>query len=568
MPDLRRSLLQHDAELLRVIADQWGVELAGLDHRSAAAHLAEVILEVDLPAEIDALPAGEQSALNALLAAGGRLLAAPFFRRFGDIRPLGSGSLARQAPWLEPTGPAEALWYRGLLFRTFERTGLGSQEFAYLSDDVRERLPVPAAPAGPQLLPVPDPEKIEQRPPAVGLVDDCCTLLAYVQRYPVPVGPPPALPEEEMTPFLRYKEYARLRMIWALALDAGLLQAGEEVIRPHAENAPSWLQAPYPEQMARLAKSWLQSDGWNDLWHVPTLRPEPTGWQNDPRLPRQLVLNILGAIEPGTWWQVDSLPSAVKEVNPDFQRTAGEYDAWYLRDAASGEYLLGYENWDRVEGALLRFLVTGPLCWLELVDLGQDTRTGAVVAFRPTPAGRAFAQVQSVPYPSGPVQARIRVQPDATVVVPAATDRFVRFQVARLSDWEPWEVKGSQAVYHYRLTPRSLARAKETGIPLRRALTFLSGKSGQPLPESLRRAVESWEEEGVRIRVRQTTLLVVKDAEVLEALRAAPGVRPLLGEVVGPLAVTVRPGERDRLLAAVAELGYLSDVEEETNPPD
>src|SRR5579859_5992190 len=40
--------------------------------------------------------------------------------------------------------------------------------------------------------------------------------------------------------------------------------------------------------------------------------------------------------------------SAVKEEEPDFQRPAGNYDSWYIRDAQSGEYLRGFESWDRV----------------------------------------------------------------------------------------------------------------------------------------------------------------------------------------------------------------------------
>jgi hypothetical protein len=561
MVDLQRSLVQHDGALLRVIGESWGIDLTGLSPRLAAERLAQTMLASDLPAEIADLPAGEQSVIEALQAAGGRILADSFFRQFGSVRPFGPGRLARERPWDSPASPAEALWYRGLIFRAFEQTELGSQEYVYLPDEIRAALPAPsmAPTAGLHLAAVTGP--ITGRPVAAGLVDDCCTLLAYVQQSPLSVHPHPAPPVESLMPYMRYKDRARLQMIWILALDAGLLHTDDSAVRPHPQVTRAWLQAPHPEQAAMLVQAWLDGDRWNDLWHVPSLRPEPTGWQNDPCAPRRLMLDLLAGLDSKKWWQLESLLAGVKASHPDFLRAAGDYDTWYICDATTGEYLHGFGFWDRVEGALLRFLVTGPLAWLEIVELGED-QNGDVVAFRPTPAGRAFAQVRSFPYPAGPAEARIRVYADATVSVPASVNRFTRFQVARLTDWEPLAIK--ETTYRYRLTPRSLARARQAGIPLERALSFLASRSGRPLPEPVRKAVEAWEEHGAQIQLREVKLLQARDEAVLDRLRTAPNVRPLLGEAVGPLAVIVRTTDWSRLISAIAELGLLSEVEDAT----
>lgn len=560
MHDLRHSLRLHDIELLRVIGESWGADLVGLSQRAAAGQLAQVMLEADWPAEIADLSAEEQAAVQALLAAGGRILADSFARQFGAIRPFGPGRLARERPWVNPDGPAEALWYHGLLFRAFEQTELGSREFVYLPDDLRLALPAPAgAPTVKQPQLVPAAGQILRHPPSAGLVDDCCTLLAFTQRFAVSCHPHAAVPEESLLPYICYKDRARLQMIWALALDAGLLHVDDKTVRPHPQIARAWLQAPYPEQAATLVQTWLDSQRWNDLWQVPSLRPEPTGWQNDPLCPRRLLLEILESLDSATWWQLDSLLTGVKATHPDFQRAASEYDVWYICDASTGEYLRGFQFWDQVEGALLRYLVTGPLAWLEMVELGKDAN-GAIVAFRPTPAGRTFAQAKSFPYPAGPAKVRIRVYADATVVIPAAVDRFTRFQVARLTDWEP--LAAGETIYRYRLTPRSLDRSKRAGIPLERSLTFLASRSGRPLPDSVKKAVESWQEHGAQIRLCEVKLLQVEDAAVLEQLCAAPNVRPLLGEIVGPLAVIVRTADWSCLVSAIAELGLLSEIED------
>jgi hypothetical protein len=75
-------------------------------------------------------------------------------------------------------------------------------------------------------------------------------------------------------------------------------------------------------------------------------------------------------------------------------------------------------------------------------------------------------------------------------------------------------------------------------------------------------AVASWKSQGAQVRLLQVTLLQVRTVAVLDQLRAAPQVRPLLGETIGPLAITVRTADWPRLVSALAELGLLCELEE------
>ncbi|MBN1314137.1 MAG: helicase-associated domain-containing protein [Anaerolineales bacterium] len=559
MSDLRRALSQHDIMLLQVIAESWGVDTSGLSRRQLAGQLANHILTVDWVSEFAELAENEQHALNSLLVAGGKMLATPFHRQFGSIRLFGPGRLVRDRPWTAPVGPAEGLWYRGLLFMTFEQTELGSQQVVFIPDDLIVKLPAPV-PENPhlQLVPASEQQTIVRRPPSTGLVDDCCTVLAFTQRYLVQALPQPDIPAESILHYMRYKDRARFEMIWALALDAGLLHTSGEAIRPHAQSARNWLQLPIPRQAAIMVQTWLKSSRWNELEQTPGLILEPTGWKNDPDIVRQFALDCLREMDTDNWVLLDSFPQAVKLARPDFQRTGGEYDSWYIRDAQSGEYVMGFQHWDRVEGALLRFLVTGPLFWLELVELGEDPANQAIY-FRPTKAGRTFAEVHSFPYPLGPTQVRIQVNTDATITVPAAIDSFTRFQVARLVEWEP--LGANDSVYRYRLTPHSLERAVAAEISLDRAFDFLATKNGKPLPEPVKMAVKTWREKGAQVQVRQVSVLQVTDAAIMDQLRSSPKVRRYLGEPLGECAVTVKTSNRGQLVRAIAELGLLADVD-------
>ncbi len=559
MRDLRLSLAQHETATLRAIAEGWGVNPAGLSSRLTAERLADIILSADWSAEYRDLPAAEQGALAELAAAGGYALAGTFFRRHGSIRAFGPSRLAREQPWNKPQGASEGLWYRGVLFSAFQQTELGSQQVVYVPDDLRALLPVPGDKQPRlELVPVQDTRAVVRRPAAVGLVDDCCTLLAYVQRSTISAHAQTALPTEELLPFLRCKERARLELIWTLLLEAGLLEIQSDFLCMVRDPAHKWLTASLSEQTTTLVQAWSRSRDWNDLRHIPELVCEPTGWENDPVLPRQLVLRLLVDLAPESWWLLKSLPAAVKVAQPDFQRTGGEYDAWYISDSKTGEYLIGYHHWDRVEGALLNFLVTGPLHWLGLVELGEMTQ-GGDPAFRPTPAGRTYARTGAWPQSPVPVRVSIQVNADATIAVPAAVDRFTRFFVARMTDWEP--LAGAGATFRYRVTPRSLERLRESDTEPDQAMAFLASRNGRPLPRSFRDAVSAWARTGAQVQLGRLTVLQVRDDATMAKLQASPKVQPLLGEALGPRSAVVRTADWRRLVGAIAELGLLTDLQ-------
>ena len=67
--------------------------------------------------DLVALDTEEQTALRALLHAGGQLAQAEFIYRFGEYRPYRPWREdAPDAPWTQPRSPTEQLLYRGLIF--------------------------------------------------------------------------------------------------------------------------------------------------------------------------------------------------------------------------------------------------------------------------------------------------------------------------------------------------------------------------------------------------------------------------------------------------------------------
>jgi len=386
-------------------------------------------------------------------------------------------------------------------------------------------------------------------------------LLAYLQNHPVrPAagGDWPAREGERLAAQLRDPAPDRLAFLRHLVEQLGWLRADRAgCLRPQPGPVAAWLQAPSGEQRAVLTRTWLDSPAWNDLWHVPTLQVEDTGsWRNDPLIARRAILRHLTACRPGEWYSLASLAAGIRQTDPDFQRPDGDYANWYVRDAASGKFLSGFESWDAVEGALIRYLLTGPLAWLGMVDLGAEDRPAYwhASAFRLSAAGTAFLGLCE-PEPEPP-QPPLTIRPDGTVLVPAAR-RYERFQLSRVADWER-----TGDPYIYRLTPASLARGRQQKIALERVIAFLEQAAGQSLPPTLTTALRRCADHGPQARLERGLLLRVADEELMKQIATAPATRRLVREVLGPTAALVALADWPRLAQALVEQGLLPDVVE------
>jgi len=143
MPDLIHSLHKQDLGHLHIIAEFWGLELESNDVDSAQDELSASLLDLELLAELmDSLSPQADSAINDLVTADGRIPWATFTRKYGDIREMGAGKRDRERPHHKPSSTAEILFYRGILARAFFETDKGSQEFAYIPDDLLELITI------------------------------------------------------------------------------------------------------------------------------------------------------------------------------------------------------------------------------------------------------------------------------------------------------------------------------------------------------------------------------------------------------------------------------------------
>lgn len=557
MRPLRQCLLDTYLVRLRVIAGFWDIELTADQQRDIAAELSTAMASADAVAPVwEGLSAEHRRALEALLASDGHMPRRVFARQWGEIRTMGPGRMERDQPWEQPVSPAEALWYRGLIFLAFEQGPDGAYEVVFVPPELQVHLPRPDRSQSAVTL---EPTSVPATVLSAGdaFLEDACTLLAYLHNEPVrpsAEGKWPSRHTTRLTRRLHAPDPERFALLRHLAHRLGWLHESESGhLRPEPDSVIAWLRSPASQQRQAVAAAWRDDPAWNDLFHVPGLLPEDTGaWRNDPLTARRAILHHLARCAPGKWYRIEHFIAAVKEADPDFQRPDGDYTTWYIRDASSGAYLSGFGSWDAVEGALIRYLITRPLAWLGLVGLGCSDTDGAPTTFQLTAGGSAFLGLSQAP--PAPERDSLDLRPGFIVRVPSGR-RYERFQLSRVADW----VRTGDP-FLYRFTPGSLDRARQQGISVRRALEFLEEATDAPVPRHVEAALTRWKARGVEARLEQTVLLRLSSEELMDQAMASPRVRRFVQEQIGATAALVRKGDWPHLVAALGQIGLLPEI--------
>jgi hypothetical protein len=458
---------------------------------------------------------------------------------------MGLGRRDRERPYLKPASPTEALWYRGLIARAFFDTPEGPQEFAFIPEDLLPLLS--PAPPGPPAALGRTANPGERAHPLLAsdrILDDSCTLLAALRLRLTEAEVEAAWITPPLSPFPLTPG-----ALSDLLSASGLIGADRQV---NPEPARLFLESPRGESLVQLVSAWLGSLVFNELALIPGLSLEGE-WKNDPLRTRIRILEFLSSIPAGEWWSLSSFVESVHRTHPDYQRPAGDYDSWFIRDLQTGDFLRGFQNWDAVDGALLRFMITGPLHWLGIFDLAAPSADASPTAFRTSkwsPALLAGSPPAGLPAEEDAIQ----VRSDARLRLPRLVPRSLRYQLARFCEWEGQR----NEAYHYRVTAVSLERARQAGLRTGHLLALLH-RQAEAVPPALVKALERWDEHGTEARLGWLMVLRLSSPAILAELRASPASR-FLGDPLGPAAIIVKPGARDKILAALAEMGLLAEV--------
>jgi hypothetical protein len=566
MKKLRQSLIDYEMTMLKAIADLRDVPLDMSSHSEAVHQLTDAMLSpVGTKIILDDLSQEEKQALQLLLEHGGQIEEARFARQYGAIRLMGPARLEREQPWQNPQNPAEGLWYRGLIFKAFQVTRQGNREIVYIPEDLLPLL----RPTHPQTRPK-ETEPVNPAPEPAFVInsngrlrENFFRLLVYLQTTPVRLQDknellpkdkqglvqsllPPILPSSSPA--------AELDFLLHLGQQANLLTIAHGRLRPEREAIRNWLQRSPGEQVRILQNSWRADHTWNDLWHVPGLAPQPTGWENSPLLARSKILGHLERVaEAGDQWRpIDQFISMIKQTDPDFQRSSGDYDSWYIQDS-QGNFLMGFEHWDKVEGALIRYLLTQILFLIGVVDLGCSAKSSAPISFRLTPLGKMFLNGRMDDIE--PIQKPVFFRADHNFLIhlPTRASLYDRFQLARFAQMERYD----NGRVSYKINQASIARALRNGVTSDQITAFLARVTNNQAPLKVIETVRSWSARYATVRLEQVALLHLKHEGLATELRQQPILGRLIGEALNPTTLLVPIDNLPEVQRLLTELGYL-----------
>jgi hypothetical protein len=480
--------------MLEAIADGWRISLT--DERLPEI-IDRLVDEMTQPqtvrATVKRLSAEEKEAL-AFVAAQGQVKAHVLTRKYGQVRRLGAGRLEWEAAWRQPVSVAERLWFLGLIYRAYAVDGAYHGEFFAVPPEIRPILPAMQA-----VLPVfsvqcgAQPSLVRDEQDA--LARDVFVVLSHLRNQDVRAKKG-VLAKHELDRIrdrLTCTDPPRLLLLWRTCEQAGLVH-GEEGMWQPTQRAAVWLRGDALSRQQMLFQSWLTDAGWNELCAMPSVRCEDTGWQHDPVRAREALLDHLRKCPLGAWLEVDSLIGAIYETDPDFLRPDGDYESWYIRDAQSGQYLVGFASWGRVEGALIRYLLEHALFWLGIVALGHGQEAESATVFRLTPTGTALLSGETGQtsgedrVPSQEPAGRIVLSSDLRILVPSAVNWYDRFLLERFAHW----VEEHAGVARYTMDSRSVRRALSRGVTVRQIEAFLRRTTGKRMPIEVQRALKAW----------------------------------------------------------------------------
>jgi hypothetical protein len=540
MPNLTHALQGNDLGFLRMVAGTWGIELSQPDAYTALQALVNNLNNKSLALEVvEALPTEARSALEVLYENQGLLPWQVFTRRFGEVRVMGAARRDRERPDLSPISPAEILWYRALISKAFFNIPPEPQEYAYIPEDLLDFLPPTLKVTNTPLGRPASPGESEFVIPANDqILDDSCTFLA-------------ALRSETSLPDTELQSWSIPTNLLTELLKSARLIDRHQVIQ--TDGLRSFLELPRGDALALLAGAWMNSSTYNDLKLLPTLKFEGH-WRNDPLLARHTIIDFIKNLPP-TWWNIDSFITAIHEKYPDFQRPAGDYDSWFIFQESSQSYLSGFGSWYEVEGVLLRFMITGPLHWLGLLDLAAPAEGKPAEAFRPSPWFEAFLSGNK---PAGfkTEKTTLRVTGEGRIHISSLTPRAIRYQLARFARFE----SHSRDTYVYYLSPKSIDRARQQGLKMAQLVGLLRKHVTQPIPPGLIQALEKWELLGVQSKLETITVLRVSSPEIITLLQQNSGIKRYLGEILNPTTMIIKSGGKDPIFRVLLEAGYLLDA--------
>jgi hypothetical protein len=235
-------------------------------------------------------------------------------------------------------------------------------------------------------------------------------------------------------------------------------------------------------------------------------------------------------------------------------RTFARRDKRYVIETGTSYYDSGVA-WEQYEHPLIDIILSffGALGIIDIAWAEEYAGAGnrVPIAFRINPLGAyvlglADSYAASAAHKEKP-QGGFTVLPDYTIVVPESINR-VKHELFFERQFTKVAVTDQTSIY--KLDFETIVRATNSGVSVSDVRGYLSA-SDKPLPENVARALDDWEKQVGRIRLRQVTILECEDSALLEEVIRYKGMGGVIKEKI--LAAVVVDGSATKEIKKVIE---------------
>ncbi|MFP4436245.1 MAG: helicase-associated domain-containing protein [Chloroflexaceae bacterium] len=396
----------------------------------------------------------------------------------------------------------------------------------------------------------------------------------YDQSIRLTVCPPPALLSTNDLTTLAHETGSTPGMVHLLLR---LLEA-LRVLRadpPHltlAASIDSLLLRPVEEQRRLLTTTWAWMINWSEIHDLEDLRLErgmyhTSGMRSDQlyaelAAARRFLLRLLRLLDPDRWYRVADVIALVQSIHPRFlleQQSVplgpDNRDAWWLRPD-NGRKLdpTKKRDWKQGEARLLQHLLTGPLAWLGMLELGGTssdylrlTPTGAYLlglrdAYLREESGRIL-QIQAEPD-----AARVTVRLALADAVPQVLHTLE--QIAQAAGLD-------QGTLVYTITPQQLRDGLMHGQTVEQVQAFMREHAREPQPDAALALLKKWGSGfGQATIYTRLALIELADDLLLPELLRSTRLEHAILEQLTPRLLLVDPAAADALFDELVAKGY------------
>jgi hypothetical protein len=328
----------------------------------------------------------------------------------------------------------------------------------------------------------------------------------------------------------------------------GLLISAEGACVPGSRSL-SLISLPHEQLVKKLFDAYLKSKSFDE---ISIMRGIKSKRGHNPAEARQNLVEELKYCPVGQAVHTKEFERHLRIADKTFARK----DAKYIIETGNN-YYGNWVKWSQYEHPLITIILSffGALgiidiAWGEDTDVNADGGRRVPTAFRINQLG-AYVLGISASYsapdnPKAKIEDGFTVLPDYTIIVPNSSNRLKHeLYFEKLFT----KVSATDEASIYKLDFETVVRAMDNGASVADLRKYLSA-SDKPVSENVVSALDDWEKQAGRIRLRHVTILECEDESLLEEVIRYKGMDGLVKEKISA-AVVIEDGATKKIKKAI-----------------